>query len=168
MSHLVRPIGILLTLGTVLFACESSNDPTPSQNSRSVTFVDQGAVVPAPVRTVVAVDSYFIVYSSARLDTPLVWWSAHISAQDFAQLIAIVDQNNLAKAPDPVLPQGQNGCVGARAMNIIMVSGDSQDTLTIPGPLRCASLASVWPPGLDSLLGFEKSLVVRYKPSGTP
>ncbi len=167
MSHHIRPIGTLLTLGTILLACDRSNNPAP-QNWRSVTFVDQGAVVPAPVRTVVAVDSYSIVYSSTRLDTPLVSWFAHISAQDFAHLIAIVDENNLTSAPDPVLPQGQNGCVGARAMNIIMVNGGSKDTLTIPGPMRCAPLASFWPPGLDSLLAFKESLVTRYKPSGAP
>jgi hypothetical protein len=168
MSHLFRSIGIVLTSGTFLFACDSPNNPLPSQDSRSVSFVDQGAVVPAPVRTVVTVNPDFIFYASARLDTPLVSWFSKILAQDFAHLTAIVEQYNLTKAPDPALPQGQNGCVGSRAMNIVMVNGATQDTLTIPGPMRCANLSSLWPAGLDSLLAFEESLVQRYRPSGAP
>ncbi len=168
MSHLFWSIGTVLTFGTFLCACDSPNSPLPPQDLRSVSFVDQGAVVPAPIRTVVTVNSDFILYTSARLDTPLVSWFSKILAQDFAHLIAIVDQYNLTKAPDPDLPQGQNGCVGSRAMNILMVNGATQDTLTIPGPMRCANLSSFWPAGLDSLLAFEESLVRRYKPSGAP
>lgn len=168
MSHLFRSLGIVLTFWTFLCACDSSNNPMPSQDSRSVSFVDQGAVVPAPVRTVITVNPDFIFYSSARLDTPLVSWFSKILMQDFTHLIAIVDQYNLMKAPDPALPQGQNGCVGSGAMNIVMVNGGTLDTLNIPGPLRCANLASFWPPGLDSLLAFEESLVKRYRPSVVP
>jgi hypothetical protein len=164
MTHLSRSIGAMLFFGIFLCSCDSSNNPFPPQGSRSVTVVDQGAVVPAPIKTTVAVNSHFIVYSSARLDTPLVWWSSHISAEDFAHLIAIVDEYDLMNAPDPTLPPGEEGCVGARAMNIIMINGDKQDTLTIPGPLRCPNLASFWPAGLDSLLEFEGSLVRKYQP----
>ncbi len=159
-----RNLTFILALTAFCFptACKKSNPETPTESILSISFLNKGAVVPLPVRTLVTVNQDSITYLVAQNGATLNYMSSQVSANDFSHLISIVNTNNLWGATDPVLPAGQMGCVGTQGMTIVMSKETLVDTLNISGLLWCDSCQRFWPTGLSALVTFEDSLVGKY------
>lgn len=156
---------ILPLLSACLFgACDSSNDVLPFRVLESVTFIDKGAVVPAPLCTIVTLHQESISFISCQNRDTIAAWSTVMTADDFFHLVSIVRVYNLVKTPDPVLPPGATGCVGHQGMVIEFAADGLLESLTIPGSLWCSRNRIYWPAGLESLVTFENDLVNKYKP----
>jgi hypothetical protein len=160
----VRNLTFTFVLTAFFFptACKKSNPETPIESIQSVSFLNKGAVVPLPTRTLVSVNQDSITFLATQNGTTINYMSSLVAANDFSHLVSIVTDNNLWGAPDPALPAGQMGCVGTQGMTIVMTKETLVDTLNISGPLFCDSCQRFWPTGLSTLVTFEDSLVGKY------
>jgi hypothetical protein len=157
----------MIVLTSALFAlaaCNKSNPVIPTKVAQCASFLDKGAVVPRPDITLVIVNQDSMSLLSTRDSSTLDSWSSAVSMQDFSHLASIINDNNLMGAPDPVLPPGAAGCVGARGMSVVLIKEDAIDTLDISGLVWCLGNRSYWPAGLEWLVAFKDSLVNKYRP----
>jgi hypothetical protein len=145
-------------------ACNQSTTPGPLENISWVTFLDRGAVVPDPTRTLVVVSQDSISLVTYRTADTMAVWSASLANGDFAHVVSIIQDNNLIGMSDPTLPAGMTGCVGHQGMSIVFKVTSRLDTLNISGLLWCTELRAYWPPGLLSLVTYETDLVDKYAP----
>jgi hypothetical protein len=125
-----------------------------------VSFLDQGAVVPDPVSTLVVIDPLTISFRSSQQGVTLTKWINSIDRQDYGHLLSIIEGNRLVGAPDP--PSVSPLCVGVRALIVVISTHDVLDTISIAGVARCDTTS--WPRGLGSLVRFKDSLVGKYSP----
>lgn len=154
---------LLVSVALVISACNDTGT-LPPESADSIVFFDKGAVVPHPLQTWVRLDQSSISFMSLRDSNIVEHWFAAISRQEFFALTAIINDNDLMHAADPVLPQGEEGCVGSQGMAIVITLGGRAHEIHISGGLRCAFYEPVWPAGLSVLLESEKSLVSKYRP----
>jgi hypothetical protein len=145
-------------------ACDLSPQPAPSEPIESVSFLDKGAVVPDPVRTLVTIGRDSISFVAYQTGVMIRTWSSSLAPEDFSHLVTIIRENNLTQSPDPVLPRGATGCVGHQGMEIVFTQDEHLETLIISGTLWCSGNRVYWPPGLLSLVTFEETLVNKYEP----
>ena len=144
--------------------CDHSPAPAPLNAIESVSFLDRGAVVPDPVRTLVTVTRDSIGLIAFQMADTLTAWSSLLAPEDRSRLVSIILTNNLVDSPDPALPPGGTGCVGHQGMEIVFMHDGHFDTLDISGQLWCTGNRVYWPPGLLSLVTLENALVHKYGP----
>jgi len=127
---------------------------------RSVTFTDQGAVIPNPVVTTVSITPGYLSFSKTQGGSLLEKWSKRISSSDFSSLRRIVADHKLYESGN-VVPAGPPSCLGARGMTIGIGKGELVHSFDIDGGVFCDR--SQWPAGVRKLVDLEDKLIEKYK-----
>jgi len=139
--------------------CGNGNDNQSSDLQR-VTFVNKGAVVPAPVIRTVAIDRQTISYSDTQAGQPISSWSRQVQFADYSSIQRTVKEYNLLEARNVTLPVGHQGCVGARGMTITMATGSKVHSFDISADVWCNR--DLWPEGIRNLVNLEDALIAEY------
>jgi hypothetical protein len=150
-KHATYPLSIAFIL-TALIACDTQNNAAEkaqskaaiaAKNIRSITYLDNGAVVPMPNKRQVTFwveDSSNISLTYAQLSANSDSSSQKIILSDATRREEIYDNMlELAELPDGIdIKPGKQACVGSRSIDISVIfnNGDTS-RFSIMGGARC-------------------------------
>lgn len=151
-------------------SCDDTDEnETTDAEFDSLTIVDNGAVIPEPIRTRVVISGYGNVsYYEEQLDSDgnvtdtLDFWDADLSAEDMTTLQDLIAAADLENQSDVTLSDEENACDGGASLDISFNPTDgASNAFTIPGTVRCR--ASEMPDDLEELLDFVDEIQANYE-----
>jgi hypothetical protein len=144
--------------------CSGNGPVSEDFNPGTITFLDSGKIftpyyLPA-ILTRIKFANDSVNVDTIQGDNIIRHWTSIIKDKDNRRLWDIVRRNNIAKSPDPVLPEGAMPAIGFGSMTIIIEDQSNPDTILIRGSVYNPDF---WSPGLRELVAFKDSLIAEYK-----
>lgn len=166
-GDLMKKILLSLTLsaGLLLSACGSQ---TSQGTFQSLTIVDNGTVVPEPLRTTLTISadgSIDFLSETVHIDntvTTVDHWTGDLSQTDLAALTTLITTNSLNTQSDVDLPSGEEACAGASSLDVSLETSTTTNDFSISGTVRCND--TLIPAGVQALLDKTDEFETTYNP----